>query len=225
MAQSTDLLTLPREAYLAWHRLAHLAAAELHPSWREHCLPPEIARWLDTATPTAAVWTALSAQIERQLGLRPVTTDPPRPGRLLGWLPAPALTALTARLGITLLGRPLRHTLARAEVEVQRLALGDELYRFGIDQALLLHDAEPPASDRPERDWAERVAVMGIAGWREALADERLWERVRLKLPRPQVEAAEAEGGPALPSVQRLCLRLCREFDPRWYSLFAKSTA
>lgn len=224
-AASTDLLELPREVYLAWHRSARLGAAELHPSWRQGCLPADVASWLQGANPTPETWAALSRHLDERLRLAPLATDPGRPGRLLGWLPAPALAALTARLGVALLGRSLRHTLARAEAEAQRRSLGDALYQFGMGPALLLYDADAPDLALSCEDWAERVAIVGVAGWREALADQDLWERVRLKLPRPQVEAAEAAGAPALPGLQRLCLRLCREFDPRWYSLFAKSTA
>lgn len=131
-------------------------------------------------------------------------------------LPTPRLTRFTRYFGATLAAGEVRHAISRADVAAYRLALGDELYDFQMERALLL-GAPASSSQRfgPERI-AEVIEASGLSGLKYFIEEVRpdLWPRLRLKLPLAWSQLPDA--GIALPSYQALCglvRRLFRELE------------
>lgn len=182
---------------------------------------------LTQSLPGSAVWLPTGPRVHRFLSrylaqyfglndenLALDSVDPATNAILL--LPTPRLMRFTRHLGAILAAAEVRHAISRADVAAYRSALGDELYDFQMERALLL--GAPASADQrfgPEHI-SEAIDASGYIGLQYFIANTHpdLWSRLRLKLP---VEwSLLPDAGISLPPHQTLCnivRRLFRELE------------
>lgn len=142
------------------------------------------------------------------------------------------LERLALHAGLLREGAAVRAAIGRDRVLALRAALGEEAYAFALHRAPLLAPPVPGLPDGPGGDMApeELRRRAGQAGWRLVMAvasgfPPALRRRFALKLPRGAADAEpgapQAEPGRAATTL----IRVLKETEPRWATLFAPKTA
>ena len=139
-------------------------------------------------------------------------------------LASPALLQATGRhAGLLLLGKNLRHRIARAAVEEAEQAIGGKALRWVCTQGADLH----PGLDEPQPWLASGLAAGADAlgagllahSWHEAPAPLR--RRADWKLPLDAETCASREvSGMAPAQARSLCLQILFLLEPPWLSSF-----
>lgn len=202
----------------------------MHASWAEALFTPELWRRLRQSRRAEP---SLSRLMLRNLGLAgsfPAAVFA-EPRARLALLDPEALERLALHLGIAAEGAALRRVIEGERVRRLRVALGAEACAFAVQRAPLLAPQADEAETADDIDedslpaLAERLRSAGRAVLARALGGlpPEVLDRFRLKLPRrPDLDfiLSNRSAGAAAFSV-----RVLRETEPRWASLFAARTA
>jgi hypothetical protein len=140
----------------------------------------------------------------------------------LALLDAATLDRLSLHMGLVLDGAAVRQTITAEAVRGLRNTLGAETYAFAVQRAPLLAAAHPPVERRQaDGDLLPRVRGVGRAALGTALAGlpEPIFKRFRLKL--PQDDATDFTPTSRSAQAATLAVRVLKETEPRWASLFA----
>jgi type III secretion protein K len=151
------------------------------------------------------------------LGLEPVL-DADRPELAVALLLPPALLRLMQRVGATLCGPRLRHTIVGAEVRELLAVLGKEELGFARRGAVQHHPGLPESAGWEIVHTAEAVDTLGRATLLTALsaAGPALVRRVELKLPEGPLVDSPLAPAQAL----ALSFAVLKDMDSTWFSSF-----
>lgn len=207
-------------------RFNQLPSLGVHPQHAPLLSPPEGLQSLLASRPgvLAALHRQWSARLLQGLGAaaRPLL-DLAQPALALALLDATPLQRLARDLGLALLGRKLRHLIARDEVLALRQVLSAEELRWALDDASNLHPGLQDTDAWLAHGWAAGPELLGSAVLAQAWSDapEPLARRANWRLP-PAATAAQARAATQLsPDAARgLCLRRLEQTEPAWLSCF-----
>lgn len=197
----------------------------MHPSWAEMMFAPDLWQRLSRCD-RAEAWLSRFILDQLELGETP-HYDFSAPAARLALLDGDTLTGLIRRAGLALVSGRIRRAVRRDAVLAMRAALGEQDYAFAVRRALLLA-SDLAADDGEEVDpaiIAQQAEEAGTQALAAVLAGQppSLVKRLMLKLPRGF--RLDPGKGPPRPALLPLLLRVIKETEPRWASLFAPKTA
>ncbi len=207
-----------------------LPSHTLHPA-RMASWFPEAATLGPLAEPPAAqrsLHKRWSQRLLDRLGddARPVS-DLTHPSLPLALAAPELLQRLVCDAGVMLLGRQLRQTILRDQVQAAREGLGADVLRWARTDAADLHpgldDASAWLQGQGAADYAQAADQLGAGllaqAWHDAPAPLR--RRADWKLP-PEADAQPLRTASGLDAAHArgLCLKLLARMDPQWLSSF-----
>lgn len=200
----------------------------MHESWAEALFTPDL--WQRLRRSRRAEH-ALSRLVLDDLGVTgsfpAAVYDEPR--ARLALLSPETVERVSLHLGIVLDGAGLRRVIDREGVTHLRAALGEDTYSFAVQRSPLLATAGPADEGRGDGVEAATLPERLVAGGRSILAramaglPTEVLKRFRLKLPREAALDFTLSDGSA--AAAALAVRVIRETEPRWASLFAAQAA
>lgn len=197
----------------------------MHESWAEMLFTPELWGRLRQSCRAAP---HIDRLILRDLGIDgslPVDFD--GPAALLALLDGAALDRLCLNLGLVADGAAVRRAITADAVSKLREALGADNHAFAVQRAPLLAslhrpadvapaDAAPASQALPDRLRAAGKATLGTA---MAGLPDAILRRFRLKL--PYGDTTDFTPSSRSAGAAALAIRVLKETEPRWASLFA----
>lgn len=204
-----------------------LPSRYMHESWAEALFTPDLWQRLRRSRRAER---ALSRLVLDDLGVTgtfpAAVYDEPR--ARLALLSPDAVERVSLRVGVVLGGAALRRVIDREGVARLRTGLGEDAYSFAIQRAPLLATASQVAETHDDADVAALPKRLVAGGWSilgRAMAGlpAEVLKRFRLKLPREAALDFTLSDGSA--AAAALAVRVIRETEPRWASLFAAQAA
>lgn len=205
-----------------------LPSRYLHASWAEALFEPGLWRRLKETPRCEAPLCRLI--LEKMDLADSFHLDFADPGARLALLDYGVLERLALHAGLLREGAAVRAEIGRDGVLALRRALGEEAYAFALHRAPLLAPPRPAAEEGGPAGAAGLRRRAEEAGWRLVMAvasgfPPALHRRFALKLPRAGTgmppDGPSAEPGRAMGTL----IRVLRETEPRWATLFAPKTA
>jgi hypothetical protein len=220
--------------YARLHRFVFLPSVDMHASWHDACFPPAVVKLLAAGKfgqGSAHRW--LSQHLLATLQSAGAPALAVTSCHVFALLERERLWRFVQHASAVLAARAARAAVDGGQVASWRAAMGAELHSYALERSPLLVPQElaealarASGPDTPQGQLVHATATVVASLRRLTEASPGVWERLKLKLPRPLAGTANERSVVDLPpAADRLLHRILREIEPQWYSSFTSQAA